>query len=55
MGETKQVKRLILIDGQTHENGTAVLYDNYIEYNIHSEGKMDLIIPWTRVAAIELM
>ena len=54
MGETIQVKRIILTDGQMHDQGTAVLYDNYIAYNFKSEGKMDLIIPWHRVSAIEL-
>ena len=54
MGETIQVKKIVLIDGQFHEAGTAVLYDNYIMYNVGSEGKMDFIIPWGRVSIIEL-
>lgn len=54
MGETVQVKRIVLTDGQFHEEGTAILNETYIMFNIKSEGKMDLILPWHRVSFIEL-
>ncbi len=54
MGEVVQVKRIILVSGQMHEEGTAVLEASYIKYNFQSEGRIDYVIPWSQVVVIEL-